>query len=49
MARSRRVHEENKGLTIVAKPGFQFVVFLATITVIALIILAANLLIAAYG
>lgn len=46
---TRRVHEENKGLTIVAKPGFQFVVFLVAVVAVALLLIGVNLLIASTG
>lgn len=46
---TRRVHEENKGLTIVAKPGFQFVVFLVAVVAVALLLVGVNLVIASTG
>lgn len=46
---TRRVHEENKGLTIVAKPGFQFMVFLVAVVAVALLLIGINMVIAATG
>ncbi len=45
----RRVHEENKGLTIVAKPGFQLLVFTVAVATVALLLIGINMVIASTG
>lgn len=45
----RRVHQENRGLTIVAKPGFQFLAFVLTVMAVGLLLIGINLVIAATG
>lgn len=49
MARQRRVHIENKGLTIVAKPGFQILVFLLAVSSVTAVLLAVNFILAGSG
>ena len=44
-----RARTENKGLTIVAKPGFQVAVFLMAVAATALVLVVVNLLIAGDG